>query len=116
MTITRCTSAFSSSAGERDGSSGEQPLDDLHGLGETVDTHLSVVERQPRLVVLRLHVAGTEAELESTVRQDVGGRGLAGDDHRMPEVVVQHGGSHAKPRRRFRGGDAAATGAKNSAR
>ena len=54
-------------------------------------------ERQAGVVVLALHVAGTEAELEPAVGERVDRRDLAGEQRRVPEVGVEDVGAQAQP-------------------
>jgi hypothetical protein len=54
-------------------------------------------ERQAGVVVLALHVAGAEAELEPAAGERVEGRDLAREQRRVPEVGVEHVGPQAQP-------------------
>ena len=83
---------------ERHRVAAQQALHDGDGLAQPRHPHAAPIERQPRLVVLRLHVAGAEAELQPPVGEQVHQRRLARQQHRMAEVVVEHERADAQPR------------------
>ncbi len=66
-----------------------QALDDSDRLLKAVDAHLRRVEGNPRGLVVGVHPAGADAELEAPVAQHVEGGGLFGQDRRMLVVVVE---------------------------
>ena len=56
------------------------------------------VEGDPGPGVLLLDVAGAEAELDASVAEPVERRHLAGEDGRVPEVLVGHHHRRVQPR------------------
>ena len=58
------------------------------GLGEPREAKPRRLDRQPCLGVVGGHPAGSEPELEATVRQDICGSRFLGNQSGMPEVVV----------------------------
>ena len=64
-----------------------------------------MIEGEPRLVILGLHVPGAHAELKPTVGQKIHRRGLARDQHGVAEVIVQHVRADLEALRRLGGGD-----------
>ena len=69
---------------------GEALLDDVQRLFEAVDAHRGRVVLEPERVVVGLHPARADAELEPAVAQQVDRRGLLGEDRRVLVVVVEH--------------------------
>jgi hypothetical protein len=45
----------------------EQPRDDRDGLGQACDARGARIEREPRLLVFRLHVPGAQSELDASL-------------------------------------------------
>ena len=81
---------------------------DGEALGQPGHAHRRRVHRDPRLLVVGRHPAGTEPELETALRDDVECRRLLGHEDGMPEVVVEDERAHSECRRglgRHRDGD-----------
>jgi hypothetical protein len=92
------------SAGKGDFLTLKQTFDHAHRLGEPLDANSAGFEAQPGLVVFRFDAAGAEAELQPPVGQQVDRRGLARDQHRVPQIIVQHIRAEPQPSRRRGGG------------
>ena len=74
----------------------EQPADDGERLLEPVDPLPGGLEGQARRLIFRPVPARAEAELKAAAGQMVQGRGLVGDEHRMPEIVGQDQRAHVQ--------------------
>jgi hypothetical protein len=81
---------------------GEQAAQDLRRLREPRDPDTRRLERDPRDLVLARRIAGPEPEVEAAVRHLGEIPGLAREDHRVPEVVVEDERPEADARRRIR--------------
>ena len=88
-------------AGERDLLAREETLDDPNRLAEPLDANRVGIEAQPDLLVLGLHVAGSEADLDSPVGEQVERRRLPRDERGVAQVVVQDEGPDAHRRGRL---------------
>ena len=77
-------------AGEREGAVREEALEHLGVFDHAIDADLRGVHRDPRALVVEALPTGTDAHLESSFRQHVDARQLAGEHRRMAEVAVEH--------------------------
>ena len=77
-------------AGEGDGAVGEEALHDRDGLTQSIDAHARAIERDAGLLVVGCHPAGADAELEAAAAEQIDGRRLLGEHHRMAVVVAPH--------------------------
>jgi len=68
----------------------EQCLDDVQCLGHSLDARSARIEGKSGRVVLALQPTSAQAELESTVGEQVDGRDFLGEHCGMSEVVVVH--------------------------
>ena len=68
---------------------GPGALDDGERLGEPVDPHLRWVVREPERLVVGLHPARAEPELEASFGEQVDGRGLLGGDRGVLVIVAE---------------------------
>ena len=72
----------------------EQPLDDLHGLFETIHPHPGRVIGEAGFLVVGLHPSGAQAHFEAALAQHIEGGRLLGQDERIPVVVPEDRGAH----------------------
>jgi hypothetical protein len=77
---------------------------DLDRLGQPGLAHRRRVERDAGRLVLGEPVAGPDAELDPPAGDPVERRQLAGQVHRVVEVVVEHQRAHPQPLGRLGGG------------
>ena len=89
-------------ARERHRLAGEQALDDGDGFGQPVDAGTAGSKGMPACSYSRAHVARADAKLEAAIGEQVHGGGLARDERRMAEVVVEHQRADAQARGRLR--------------
>ena len=73
-----------------DGLTGKQWAEHVNGLDEPLDPRPTLVESDACSVVLGLHVARAESQLESATRDGGNGRRFARRLDGMAKVVVEH--------------------------